>query len=372
MLQSDCPNKRLSDGGLTVTSDSAGTPLLSRVSVVAIAFCIVVAGGLLASGADALAASGAPEEPITEACGGLVVQPGVFPLCGTLNPDSSAVVGYHFAYNAGASCIGGSTTPAEAEEEVADIKVSSQVEGLQPGTEYTYCLVAVNSSGETVGQALKFETERGPVSEPEPSEVQTEPAVQTATGFMLSGKLNPENSPTSYYFIYKKAGEAECEDLEGCGPHTTPGGPVTGDTQQEVSPAEVTGLTPATTYVYWLIARNASGTVRGNERTFTVSSPPSTPSQPTSPEPTEPGGGEPSQSGGGSAPSGSPLPGVLPVVLTGAPLTSVLGAPVKVLTHAQKLAKALKLCHRKPKQYRTGCVKQAERRYAGTANKNSG
>ena len=104
---------------------------------------------------------------------------------------------------------------------------------------------------------------------PAPGEVQTEPAEQTATGFKLAGKLNPEESPTTYYFIYKKSGEVECEDLEGCGPETTRGGPLTGATQQEVS-AEVTGLTPGTTYVYWLIARNANGTVRGNEMSFTA------------------------------------------------------------------------------------------------------
>jgi hypothetical protein len=73
----------------------------------------------------------------------------------------------------------------------------------------------------------------------------------------LKAKVNPEGSATTYYFIYKKVGEVECEDLEGCGPSTPHGGRLTGDAQQEVQ-AEVTGLTPGTTYIYWLIARNAS------------------------------------------------------------------------------------------------------------------
>ena len=110
---------------------------------------------------------------------------------------------------------------------------------------------------------------------PAPGEVQTEPAEQTATGFKLKGKLNPEGSPTTYYFIYKKSGEVECEDLEGCGPETMHGGPLTGGSEQEVPPLEVTGLTPGVTYVYWLIARNADGTVRSNELTFTVDAQPS-------------------------------------------------------------------------------------------------
>jgi hypothetical protein len=221
--------------------------------------------------ATTLATASPPEAPITEACGG-PSSPGVVRLCGTLNPHANAKVGYYFAYNTGASCAGGNKTPAEAEVEGKGIKVSSEVVGLPPGTEYTYCLVATNSHGETVGEGLTFKTEGEPIVESPPGEVQTEPAEQTVDGFKLKGKLNPDNSPTTYYFIYKKSGEVECEDLEGCGPETTHGGPLTGGTQQEVPPAEVTGLAPGTTYVYWLIARNAKGTVRGNELTFATPS----------------------------------------------------------------------------------------------------
>gem|GEM_PF-3736194 len=323
-----------------------------------------------------------PEAPITEECGGLVqpavahsgvaqpdlVQPGIVRFCGTLNPNSSASVSWYFAYNAGASCAGGSTTPVEEAEEGADIKVSSQVEELQPGTEYTYCLVAINSNGKAFGQGLKFETEPAPVSEPPPSEVQTEPAVQTATGFVLKGKLNPESSPTSYYFIYKEAGTAECEDLEGCGPHTVLGGPITGDTQQEVQPAEVTGLTAETTYAYWLMARNAHGIVRGNGRTFTVGSPPSTPSPPTWPvqggEPPPPPTATPGAGPGTIVPE---LSNSVPAIVTNALTAGILKAPTTVLTSAQKLANALKLCHKKPKRQRASCTKHAEKKYAMTA-----
>jgi hypothetical protein len=104
-----------------------------------------------------------------------------------------------------------------------------------------------------------------------PGEVQTEPAEPTPSGF----KLNPNGAPTTYHFIYKQANAIECEDLEGCGPETAHGGPLTGGTQQEVSPAEVTGLEPDTTYVYWLIAKNANGTAVGKRLGFTT--PPATP-----------------------------------------------------------------------------------------------
>jgi len=109
-----------------------------------------------------------------------------------------------------------------------------------------------------------------------PTEVQTEPAEVTPTGFKLQGKLNPNGAPTTYYFIYKQANAVECEDLEGCGPETPHNGPLTGDTQQEVSPPEVTGLEPDTAYVYWLIAKNANGTAVGKRLGFTT--PPAAPS----------------------------------------------------------------------------------------------
>jgi hypothetical protein len=197
--------------------------------------------------------------------------------------------------------------------------------------------------------------------------------MQTASGFMLKGKLNPESSPTSYYFLYKEAGTAECEDLEGCGPRTSSGLIPAGDTQQEVSPIEVTGLTPETTYDYWLIASSAHGTVRGNERTFTVGSAPASPSQPTSPEP----GGEPSPSPLPSPPSATPAiivpetPLGASAIGTSALTAGSLNLQTNVLTSAQKLAHALKLCHKKPKRQRATCTKHAEKRYAMTAEKSS-
>lgn len=103
-----------------------------------------------------------------------------------------------------------------------------------------------------------------------PREVQTGTARRTPDGFKLSGKLNPDGAPTTYYFIYKEAGAIECEDLEGCGPHSATGGPVTGRTERRVAPIEVTGLTAGETYIYWLVARNTHGTAVGRQLTFTA------------------------------------------------------------------------------------------------------
>jgi hypothetical protein len=122
----------------------------------------------------------------------------------------------------------------------------------------------------TTGAALSVAVLPAAALAASPPKVQIEPAEQIPTGFKLKAEVNPEGSATNYYFIYKQAGEVECEDLEGCGPETPKGGPLTGNTQQEVQ-ADVTGLTPATNYVYWLIARNANPeAVRSRELTFTT------------------------------------------------------------------------------------------------------
>jgi IPT/TIG domain len=98
-----------------------------------------------------------------------------------------------------------------------------------------------------------------------PSEVVTEPAEATATGVKLKGKLNPNGAPTTYYFAYARD---TCD--EGCTPNkTTAGGPLTGDTQQEVPAVEVTGLAPGR-YWYTLVASNAEGVTGGGLVQFTT------------------------------------------------------------------------------------------------------
>jgi alpha-tubulin suppressor-like RCC1 family protein len=204
---------------------------------------------------------------------------------------------------------------------------ATTVEAVAPaGTGTVNVTVDTGDGTSTISPADQFTYP----AETAPSEVVVEPAESTANGFMLRGRLNPGNSPTSYYFAYRNIEEGECEDLQGCGTRTTEGGPLAGDTQQEVSPIEVTGLAPGKTYVYSLIARNAKGTVRGDELTFTAQS-------------TSSGGG------GSTLTPGATLPG------------SPFGATPKPkpLTLSQMLKRALKACAREPKSKRARCAKQA-------------
>jgi hypothetical protein len=92
----------------------------------------------------------------------------------------------------------------------------------------------------------------------------------TSESATLEAQINPGGSPTTYYFEYKNSEEVECEDLEGCGTVVGKGGPLTGTTPQAVPPAQVTGLTPGKTYIFWVIVKKANEYIahRGGEESF--------------------------------------------------------------------------------------------------------
>jgi hypothetical protein len=120
-------------------------------------------------------------------------------------------------------------------------------------------------------------------------------------------------------------------------------------------------LQPDTTYYYRVIASSGGPTVDGPDQTFT------TPSQPTSPPGQD---SEPSSPSGGGGPLASELPGAFPATVA---TVNPSGLPSvdkpKASTNAQKLAKALKVCAKKPKNQRASCKKQAEKKYATTNKK---
>jgi hypothetical protein len=130
-------------------------------------------------------------------------------------------------------------------------------------------------------------------------------------------------------------------------------------------------LQPGGTYTYSVTATNASGTTEGAPHNFTtpenVVQPLSTTTSPLS------GAGQPAgsdtNSGGQPAGSGVASSSSTPGVQSPGP---GLGKTIKLetLTNAQKLAKALKVCDKKPKKQWASCKKQAEKKYA-TTSKNS-
>jgi hypothetical protein len=204
--------------------------------------------------------AGSPEAPLTEPCdepiGGTEAK-----ACGTLNPAVAATVGYYFAYNRGSNCLGGRETALAPEAQRQHTAVSAQLVGLEPDTEYAYCLIATDTSGETEGGAVTFTT--GPIVPRSPS---TFPATQIAFETVtLEGRLTAERAPTSWYFEY-----APGSGCSGAGASRTP---ETQDTHRDEPTevrASVSDLEPGTEYSACLIAKNTIGSSTGSQISFTT------------------------------------------------------------------------------------------------------
>jgi alpha-tubulin suppressor-like RCC1 family protein len=182
----------------------------------------------------------APEEPVTGQCNPLVIKAHeAFTVCGTLNPHSSEKLSSaYFAFNEGLTCTGGGVAPAGTEFTVElegeNIYVYGAFAGLRTGTEYTYCLVAKNPSGETFGKPVSFTTTAQPKTEA--------PASVTSTSAILEGTLEPAGAKLEYAFQYSKG--ASCQGA---------GATQSAEGEDKVS-AKVEGLTPNTEYTVCLLA----------------------------------------------------------------------------------------------------------------------
>jgi len=204
--------------------------------------------------------AGSPEAPLTEACGEPVGATEA-KACGTLNPHVAATAGWYFAYNRGKSCLGGRETALVPEAQREHIAVSAQLVGLEPDSEYAYCLFATNASGETEGSAVTFTT--GSIAPRTPS---TYPAAKIATETVtLEGRLTAERAPTRWYFEYAPGGSCS-----GAGALRTPETQDTRPGEPIEVRAPVAGLEPGTEYSACLIARNAIAASAGPQVSFTT------------------------------------------------------------------------------------------------------
>jgi hypothetical protein len=221
-------------------------------------------GGLLFATAPALA-SGEPEAPVTGGCVRLTAIPEV---CGKLNPGAKAKAGFYFAYDKGGVCTGGLQTSLEPEAEVQDKEVSAELTSLEPNTQYTYCLVATNQSGKTVGNAESFTT--APVAPTVQNLSATEITDETAT---LEAQINPENSETEYEVVIADpcGGPPDC--ILSSGKIIPPSGREY--VRIELAGKEHLNLEPNTTYEYWVIAKNLYAEKAEVHDSFTTLKPPS-------------------------------------------------------------------------------------------------
>ncbi|MGD0455130.1 MAG: hypothetical protein ABSB69_16195 [Solirubrobacteraceae bacterium] len=255
-------------------------------------------------------------------------------LVGRVDPKNSAT-SFHFEYGETAT-YGQHTSDEGAGSGLVEDVVGQRIEGLEVGATYHFRVVATNEqSMTTYGPDETFTT----VSENAPN-VQTGGATSvTQTTATISGTVDPEGYPTTY-------------TLE-IGTTTAYGTQLAGSAGSGTEPVTVSiplqGLTAGTTYHYRLTAVNRNGTsAPGADVTFTTPAYSAT----TSLMLTLP-----------------PVPAFVPTPLFPAVKTTTTTTKPKVLTKAQKLAKALKACKKdKSKSKRDKCEKQARKKY-GPAKK---
>jgi hypothetical protein len=195
---------------------------------------------------------------------------------------------------------------------------------LAPGTTYHYALSATNSAGTTIGSDGTFTTLPG-----------TPPSATTggASGVghheaTVSGTVDPAGLDTSWEL--QLGTEPGVYGPAAFGSVDAAAGPTAVSVSLSALPAGVT-------FHYRLVATSHDGVSYGADQSFTTA-------------------GFPSLT----------LPALAaPPLLAFTPLTpiAVSGPPVKPLTKAQKLAKALKACSHKRKSRRAACRRTAKRRY---------
>jgi hypothetical protein len=231
----------------------------SRASIAGLALFGALAGGLVFSGAPALAAL--PEEPVTETATGITSTEAT--LNGELNPGSSATAGYEFSYNTNGECTAGTTTTQGAEATGTKIKVSTPLTGLEARTPYTFCVVATHTEAGVTelapGLPLTFETLAS-----SPVVVSESFSGLTPFAATLEAQVNPENQATTSCRVEYglttayEVGSVACEQPS-----------ISGAAEQLVS-ANVSGLEAATLYHYRVVVKNATGETKGEDSEFTT------------------------------------------------------------------------------------------------------
>jgi len=262
-------------------------------------------------------------------------------IAGTINPGGLATR-YHFVYveaahyNPGAgecpqgvACWygeGARTTPNEllgATDYIEHAVGPQALEELKPGTTYHYTLVASNSTGGRVGADQTFTT--SPATPPSASTGEATGVSQLSA--TLTGTADTHGLPGTLSF--QVALSPEGGSLE---PATVTGS--LSGTSVAITFLFGPYLQPGTTYYYRAFAVNADGSEAGEWRSFTTS---------TFPSPFAEG------------------PPSIPLLQIPSELQE---KPSKPLTNSQRLAKALKACHKvKKKSKRAKCERQARSRY---------
>jgi hypothetical protein len=220
--------------------------------------------------------TGTPEPP--EASKVIPVTNTTATLKGVLNPRHTGEGGtYEFVYRKSpGECQGGepgeekkAPEPAGKANGVQGEAEEAPVTGLEPGTTYTFCLLAKNTTEEpALSTPVTFTTIA--VLPTITGEFTTGVEATVAT---LNASIDPGGASTTYHFEYLTEAQFNANGETFAGAATTPESePVGVDNIEHPALASLTGLQPGTTYHYHAVATNSqslTGT-HGADATFTT------------------------------------------------------------------------------------------------------
>ncbi len=211
---------------------------------------LVGAGLLLSAVAVAASAASAPTAitgPVT-ALGTTTAT-----VTGTVNPGG-LTTSRHFEYGTTTS-YGSTTASVGIGSGTANVAVSAALTGLAPGTTYHYRVVATNSTGTSRGADGIFATPAAPG-------VVTGAATSvTPTSATLSGTVDPNSRPTTWFFEYGTSTSYGSKTPEKSAGSGTSAGSVS---------AALSGLARGKLYHFRLVATSDAGVSRGADRTFST------------------------------------------------------------------------------------------------------
>gem|GEM_PF-6571555 len=180
-------------------------------------------------------------------------------LAGVVNPGGLST-DVSFCYGTASDGSGCVSTPVQTMAAgTTDQSVSANLTGLTPGTTYYVRVEATNTDGSTNGSLRSFTTSAVP-------SVVIDPASGvTSTDARLNATVNPKGLSTSVSFCFGTAA-----DFTGCTDVSASESPLVGVDSDLPITADLTALSPSTTYYVRATATNANGSVVSSDASFTT------------------------------------------------------------------------------------------------------
>lgn len=182
-------------------------------------------------------------------------------LTGNVNPNGSPT-SYWYEYGETTS-LGTRTNSQTIGSGFSSVYAPAYITGLKANTTYYYKLSARNQTATVNGSTYSFRTNNTPAPQALAPTTRTLAATNiSSTSANLHGRINPNNSETTYWFEY-----GETNNLG----NITAFQSASGDTQTDVS-ISILNLKPQARYFFRLNSQNQYGTVNGEILSFTTGS----------------------------------------------------------------------------------------------------